>query len=190
MVAFVLLVAAWASVSSAELGLEQKDLGRGLAYGAGAFALVTVVLVVAAFIPAAKGFFDDARADVGVGSMLIEVLIEVPLGTVLLEELAFRGSLLALLRRRLPRMAGRAGQLAAVRLLAHRRRHQLGLRATPPSRTAVEGLVLTVLGTVAATTVAASCSAGCGCAQAASSRRCSPTSPPTASPSPWPGSWR
>ena len=153
MVAFVLLVAAWASVSSAELGLGQKDLGRGLAYGAGAFALVTVVLVVAAFIPAAKGFFDDARADVGVGSMLIEVLIEVPLGTVLLEELAFRGSLLALLRRRLPVWPA---VLASSLLFGC---WHIGVAISSASSNAAVpdsggGLVLTVLGTVAATTVA------------------------------------
>ena len=153
MAGVVLAIAAWASMSAAELGLARKDLGRGLAYGAVAFALVAIVLVVAAFIPAAKGFFDDDRADVGVGPMLFEVLIEVPLGTVVLEELAFRGSLLALLRRRLTVWPA---VLASSLLFGC---WHIGVAITSASGNAAVpdsggGLVLTVVGTVAATTVA------------------------------------
>jgi membrane protease YdiL (CAAX protease family) len=153
MAGVVLMIAAWASESATELGLARKDLGRGVAYGAAAFALVAAVLVIAAFIPAAKGYFDDDRADVGAGSMLFEVLIEVPLGTVLLEELAFRGSLLALLRRRLP---VRPAVLVCSLLFGC---WHIGVAISSASGNAAVpdsggGLVLTVLGTVAATTVA------------------------------------
>ena len=140
-------------MSAADLGLARRDAGRGLAWGGVAFALVTAFLIVAALIPAAHGFFDDDRADVGFGSMLFEVLIEVPLGTVLLEELAFRGSLLALLRRRLPVWPAVLVSSALFGLW------HIGVAISSASGNAAVpdsggGLVLTVLGTVAATTVA------------------------------------
>jgi membrane protease YdiL (CAAX protease family) len=90
----------WAGLTAIELGLARADAGRGLRWGLLAFGAVTAVLVVVALVPATRDFFDDDRAEVGFGSMLFEVLVAIPLGTVLLEELAFRGSLLALLRRR------------------------------------------------------------------------------------------
>ena len=50
---------------------------------------------------AARAFQDD-RVEVGLGKMLFEVLVEIPLATVMFEEVAFRGVLLGLLRKRLP----------------------------------------------------------------------------------------
>lgn len=153
MAGVVLLLAAWAAVTAAELGLARRDVPKGLAYGAVAFALVAAVLAAAALVPAARGYFDDDRVDVGPGAMLFEVLVAVPLGTVLLEELAFRGSLLALLRRRLPT---RPAVLVCSALFGcwhigvaiHSADGNAGL----PSSGA--GLALTVLGTVVATSVA------------------------------------
>lgn len=153
MAGVVLLLAAWAAVTAAELGLARRDVPRGLTYGAAAFAVVAVVLVAAALVPAADGFFDDDRVEVGPGAMLFEVLVAVPLGTVLLEELAFRGSLLALLRRRL---ATRPAVLACSALFGcwH---IGVALRSADSNTgltTSGAGLSLTVLGTVAATSVA------------------------------------
>jgi len=59
-----------------------------------------VVLVLAALIPATRGVLRDDRADVGTGAMVRQVLIVIPLGTALLEEVVFRGVLFAVAARR------------------------------------------------------------------------------------------
>ncbi len=90
----------WADESADELGLARRRLGRGLAYGALAAGLVAAVLLAASTLSAFADFFDDDRAEVSGAELLFELTVAIPFGTVLLEELAFRGSLLALLRRR------------------------------------------------------------------------------------------
>jgi membrane protease YdiL (CAAX protease family) len=95
----ILIISRWASLSASELGLARRFLGRGLRLGLLAFVAITAVLVVASLLPAVRDWFDDPRVDVGFGRLLFRVLVAIPLGTVVLEELAFRGSLLALLRR-------------------------------------------------------------------------------------------
>lgn len=91
----VLVLLAWRrGVTREQLGLAPGTARRGLAYGAGAFALVLVVVVTAAVVPATAGFLDDARADVSFPAMVVEVTFGILVATVLPEELAFRGLLL------------------------------------------------------------------------------------------------
>lgn len=85
----------------AELGLARGRIVRGLAYGGAAVAVVAVVMVLVGALPATRNALDDARVHVPLVTMLFEVLVAIPFGTVVLEELAFRGTLLGLLRRRL-----------------------------------------------------------------------------------------
>ena len=59
-------------------------------------------MVVVGVLPATRHALDDARVHVSLATMFFEVLVAIPFGTVVLEELAFRGTLLGLLRRRLP----------------------------------------------------------------------------------------
>jgi len=92
-------VAGYATVGAAELGTERSRVGAGLRYGGAALLVVSVAVVGAALVPALSGVLADERVDVGTGEMLIHVLVTIPLGTVVLEELAFRGLLLGLLRR-------------------------------------------------------------------------------------------
>ena len=93
--AFVLLAAAIRSGLTLErLGLARKDVRRGLLYGAGAFALVLAVVSAAALIPATSDFLNDSRVDVGFARMLFEVFVAILFGTVIPEELIFRGVLL------------------------------------------------------------------------------------------------
>ena len=68
-------------------------------WGLQAFLVVSMALAVAASVPALRGLFDDDRVDVDAGSMLWRALVVIPLATVVMEELAFRGVLLGLLRR-------------------------------------------------------------------------------------------
>lgn len=84
-----------------ELGLARNRMLRGLAYGGVVVGVAAVVLLIAGAVPATSHALDDHRVHVSATTMLFEVLVAIPFGTVVLEELAFRGTLLGLLRRRL-----------------------------------------------------------------------------------------
>lgn len=90
-------------VSCDELGLARRRLGSGLGVGAAAGALAVAGLALAAHLPATRRFFDDERVvvDAGAGELASQVLVRIPVGTVVFEEVAFRGVLLALLAQRL-----------------------------------------------------------------------------------------
>ena len=91
----VLILIAWRTGASlADIGLDRRHAAAGLVYGAGAFGLVLLVLLVAAVLPATNGFLHDSRAHISGGRLLYELGIEVILLTAIPEELAFRGVLL------------------------------------------------------------------------------------------------
>jgi membrane protease YdiL (CAAX protease family) len=94
-----------------ELGLDSADLRTGVRLGLPVAAAIGAVVIGAAFVPAAADFFDDDRVDVSFAEMTLRVLVVIPIGTVLVEELIFRGVLHGLLRRRLD--IWRAGLLGA-----------------------------------------------------------------------------
>ena len=140
----VVLGVAWAGgLGAGELGLRRASIGRGAAYGGVVVGLVLAGLVVAVLV-APRAFRDD-RVDVSLGKMLFEVLVEIPLATVMFEEVAFRGVLLGLLRKRLPTWPA-----VAVSAVLFGLWHVDGVlhRHDGP------GLAAAVAGTVAATTVA------------------------------------
>lgn len=83
-----------------DLGLESRNLGRGLRYGLAFWGIVATVLVVVALIPATRDSLQDDSTIVSTGAMLRRTLIVIPLGTALLEEAAFRGVLLGLFAKR------------------------------------------------------------------------------------------
>jgi membrane protease YdiL (CAAX protease family) len=88
--------------------------------------------------------------------MLVEILVSVPLGTVLLEELAFRGSLLALLRRL--GSTTRAVVVSSVLFGLWHIAPAIGTAgdnsALPGTSQSGSGLAVAVVGTVIATTIA------------------------------------
>lgn len=86
-----------AGLDRAAMGLSRERLPAGLALGGIVWAVVAAGLAVAALVPAAEEWLVDDRADVGVGELLRVVLVRIPFGTVLLEEVAFRAVLLGLL---------------------------------------------------------------------------------------------
>jgi membrane protease YdiL (CAAX protease family) len=51
-------------------------------------------------VPFTSGYFDDERTRVSFPEMLLRVVVAIPVATVLVEELVFRGVILGLLRRR------------------------------------------------------------------------------------------
>lgn len=99
------------------MGLSRARLGAGLALGAAFSAVLAAVMVAGVAIPSTRGLFMDDRADVGSWQIAYKVLVEVPLGTVLLEEVTFRGVLPAMLLKRVasgPRARRTADAVAAV----------------------------------------------------------------------------
>jgi membrane protease YdiL (CAAX protease family) len=92
----------------ASMGLSRAAAPRGLRLGITLSAALVGVYAIGLAIPTTRGLFMDERADVPFLEMAFKVLVEVPLGTVLLEEVAFRGVLPAMFRRRV-RPSRRAG---------------------------------------------------------------------------------
>ena len=100
-VALVAVAVRVGGCTAADLGLDRRDAGRGLAWGLVAAAAVAAVLAAGAALPATRALFEDRRAQgATVATVLSVALVRVPLGTVLLEETLFRGVLLGLGRRR------------------------------------------------------------------------------------------
>lgn len=93
-----LWIASAAGLDAADLGLSTSTAGRGLVYGAAAFTAISSVVVLLGV----AGVLVDDRVDVTLADMLVKALVVIPIGTVLVEELAFRGSLHGLLGGALP----------------------------------------------------------------------------------------
>jgi membrane protease YdiL (CAAX protease family) len=90
-----LVLIAWsAGGTRADLGLGRTDVRAGVRYGAGAFGVVLLVLIVAAVIPATNGFLHDSRAKIDGSRLLYELAVSIVLLTAIPEEFAFRGVLL------------------------------------------------------------------------------------------------
>lgn len=87
------------SMTADELGVGRSSWAAGLRLGGIVFAVIAGGLVVAGLIPALHGVLADDRTTVSTGRMLLRVLVLIPIGTVLVEELVFRGVLHGLARR-------------------------------------------------------------------------------------------
>ena len=87
------LLAREAGLDSDDLGLRRDRLGPGLRLGAGLSGLAVLAIAVAVWIPSLASAFDDERTPDDLASLLVKILVVIPLRTVLLEELAFRGVL-------------------------------------------------------------------------------------------------
>lgn len=95
----LLALARWAGLDWRELGLGRGTWRRGLIWGAAAIGAVAVVFVAGAALPATRGAFRDTRYDLSWPDALLKSLVLIPLGTILLEEVAFRGVLWGLISR-------------------------------------------------------------------------------------------
>ena len=105
--ALLLALARRSGSSWEDLGLGGRHVPRGFGVGAVAGSGATVAMLLAAGMPMTRGFFNDARvpADAPGWERLYETVIRIPVGTVVFEELAFRGVVLAVLCRRHPSRA-------------------------------------------------------------------------------------
>ncbi|WP_328940627.1 CPBP family intramembrane metalloprotease [Streptomyces sp. NBC_00250] len=98
--ALLLGVLRWAGGTLADAGLAPGTLARGARWASVLMGLVGVVYAAGALLPATRSLFEDQRYDGMTGSELVaRVLVVVPVGTVLVEEIAFRGVLYGLVSR-------------------------------------------------------------------------------------------
>ncbi|GAA1889386.1 type II CAAX endopeptidase family protein [Asanoa iriomotensis] len=95
----LLLLARAAGLTAADLGLARATWRRGLRWGGVAALLVLVVYLLALVVPAGRSAFLDQRAHLSFGGALFAALVSVPVGTVLLEEVGFRGVLWGMVAR-------------------------------------------------------------------------------------------
>jgi membrane protease YdiL (CAAX protease family) len=100
---------------AADLGLARHQLGSGLRWGAAIGGAIAAVILLAALIPVTRSWFEDDAGRTGIGGLALAVLVTIPLGTVVMEEVAFRGCLPALLDLR-PGWATRRSDLAGAAL--------------------------------------------------------------------------
>ena len=96
----LLLVASRVGLGRDELGLRPDRAPAGVTLGVVVAAVPVAGLAIAVAVPALHPLLEDERVgDIGIGLLAYRALIRVPLGTVLLEEVACRGVLLGAWRR-------------------------------------------------------------------------------------------
>ncbi|MBK9179137.1 MAG: CPBP family intramembrane metalloprotease [Acidimicrobiales bacterium] len=84
-----------------EVGVDPRDARSGVRWGLAAAGLVLAVYLIGAALPATRGLFEDERiGERGAWEAAFQTLVRIPLGTVVMEEIAFRGVLLGLVARR------------------------------------------------------------------------------------------
>ena len=90
--AVLLGLARLAGLSWAELGLGPGTWRRGFAWAGATIGIVALVIAAGAALPLTRDAFRDSRYHLGLGSALLTSFVLIPVGTVLVEEVAFRGA--------------------------------------------------------------------------------------------------
>jgi uncharacterized protein len=134
-VALLVGVARQSRLTAAELGLARGTWRAGLAWGAVPAAAVAVAYAVALAVGPARAELAGATS-VGWPAAALAALAVIPLGTVLAEELAFRGVLWALLRR-----SGGAWTATLVSSLLFGLWHVLPALGTGPANASLAGVL-------------------------------------------------
>ncbi|MCU7725521.1 CPBP family intramembrane metalloprotease [Actinoplanes sp. KI2] len=153
----LVLLARRAGLTWHDLGLSKRTLLPGLKYAIGAIVAVGIVYAVGVALPWTRPAFHDVRYHLHLSAALMTAFIVVPLGTVLLEEVAFRGVLLGLVNRH--RGATWASITSSVlfglwHVLPSLRLNHANQAVGAVLGTDAAGRVLTVLGVVAFTALA------------------------------------
>jgi membrane protease YdiL (CAAX protease family) len=92
-------LARWAGLSWDELGLARETWRRGLIWALAEIGAVAAVFAAGAALPLTRDAFRDNRYQLPWGHALATAFLLIPVGTVLFEEVAFRGVLWGLIRR-------------------------------------------------------------------------------------------
>lgn len=95
----LLAFARWNGLTWHELGLHRRRHRSGMRWGLGVIAAVAVVYLIGVLLPVTRTAFLDVRYHVGVGSALFAAFVTIPVTTILVEEVAFRSVLWAVLSR-------------------------------------------------------------------------------------------
>jgi membrane protease YdiL (CAAX protease family) len=95
----LLVFARRTGLSWSQLGLCPKRFRAGRAWAVGAVVAVGVVYLAGIMLPATRTAFLDARYHFGISEALTTAFVTIPLGTILLEEVAFRSVLWGMLSR-------------------------------------------------------------------------------------------
>jgi uncharacterized protein len=103
--ACLLVIARVQGLPAADLGLARSTWPAGLRWGTAAATLVGAAYALAYLITPVRQTLPESDGEIG-RAALWAVLVVIPLGTVLPEELAFRGLVLALLGRRYGVLSG------------------------------------------------------------------------------------
>ena len=93
------LIGRTAGLSWNDMGLGRGTWRPGLRWAGAEAGAVAVVIAAGAALPLTRNAFRDTRYHLSLGGALLDSLVLIPVGTVLLEEVAFRGVLWGLLRR-------------------------------------------------------------------------------------------
>lgn len=96
MAGLLVLLAARCGLDSEQIGFDRRTLRRSALVGLAGAALVGLAYALA-LAPLRQAFDDERAAGLSVGWLLWVAAVRIPIGTVLLEEVAFRGVLPALL---------------------------------------------------------------------------------------------
>ena len=97
--AVLLAFARWSGLTWSQLGMHRNRLRSGLRWGLGAVAVIAAAYLVGVFLPLTRSAFLDARYHLGLHGALVSAFVVIPLGTILLEEVAFRSVLWGMLAR-------------------------------------------------------------------------------------------
>lgn len=160
-------LARYGGASAAELGLDRRQWARGVRVGGGGLGVVAAAFGTLATRPSGRAMFtDDRTVAVGPGELAAWVGVHIPVGTVLFEEVAFRGVLPALLADPSSDVAGESanrfraepsGVPVLLSCLLFGAWHILSAgdyKAADPARAAGEGAIDPVLQVVLTTTAA------------------------------------
>ena len=88
-------------LSWAELGLARRQMRAGSRWGLGAIGVVAAVYLVGVLLPQTRATFRDSRYHLPLPDTFFTAFVVIPLGTVMIEELAFRSVLWGMLSRHL-----------------------------------------------------------------------------------------
>ena len=95
----LLLFARWQGLSWQQLGLARHTHAKGIRWGLGVIAVVAAVYLVGVLLPSTRTAFLDARYHLPPAGALLTAFVLIPVGTILLEEVAFRSVLWGFLSR-------------------------------------------------------------------------------------------
>lgn len=91
--------ARWTGLSWSQLGLSRDELRSGFRWGLASIAAVATAYLAGVLLPLTRSAFLDARYHLAVSGALLSAFVIIPVGTIFVEEVAFRSVLWGMLAR-------------------------------------------------------------------------------------------